>query len=231
MLFVNKKNNSWYSIVVYPVHIEKHYAILLCRLLINKLHMNTLIKQLMNIALLIMVGQLVAQQNYKLLPEGSSITINGTSSVHDWEMKMEDFRCSATFEMGNPSMKIKEVNFIGKATSIESSYTIMDDKTYDALNVEKFPDIRFTNANEEKVFVNNQNFSASIIGKLFLAGEGKLVSIPVSGKFLQDNNLLIIGSKTLKMSDFKVKPPTAMLGALKTGDEVTISFVFLLTRV
>ena len=32
------------------------------------------------------------------------------------------------------------------------------------------------------------------------------------------------GSYTLKMTDFSVKPPTAMFGTIKTGDEITVKF-------
>ena len=41
---------------------------------------------------------------------------------------------------------------------------------------------------------------------------------------LKDQIINIKGEKTLKMSDFDVKPPTALLGTLKTGNDITIKF-------
>jgi hypothetical protein len=39
-----------------------------------------------------------------------------------------------------------------------------------------------------------------------------------------NNNVTFTGKKTIKMTEFEVEPPTALLGTIKTGDEVTISF-------
>jgi hypothetical protein len=38
------------------------------------------------------------------------------------------------------------------------------------------------------------------------------------------NKITIKGSKELNMNDFKIKPPTAMMGTLKTGEQITVSF-------
>jgi hypothetical protein len=32
------------------------------------------------------------------------------------------------------------------------------------------------------------------------------------------------GTKQINMTDFNIKPPTAMMGTLKTANEVTVSF-------
>jgi hypothetical protein len=34
----------------------------------------------------------------------------------------------------------------------------------------------------------------------------------------------ISGSKKLKMTEFDMVPPTALMGTIKTGDEVTVTF-------
>jgi hypothetical protein len=45
---------------------------------------------------------------------------------------------------------------------------------------------------------------------------------------ISGNRIQIKGSKKVKMTDFNISPPTAMLGTLKTGDEVTISFTLVM---
>ena len=38
------------------------------------------------------------------------------------------------------------------------------------------------------------------------------------------------GEKELKMTDFNVTPPTAMFGAIKSGDDITIKYDVVFTR-
>jgi hypothetical protein len=43
-------------------------------------------------------------------------------------------------------------------------------------------------------------------------------------RWVADGSISFAGSKKLKMTDYKIKPPTALLGSLTTGDEVEIVF-------
>ena len=53
-----------------------------------------------------------------------------------------------------------------------------------------------------------------------MAKSGKHVKGSVGG----DGSITFSGSKKIKMTDYKLKPPTALLGTLTTGDEVDIHF-------
>ena len=64
------------------------------------------------------------------------------------------------------------------------------------------------------------------VGILSIAGERKNVSIPFSGKFNSDNHFVVTGKEIIDMTEFDIKPPTAMLGALKTGEKVTVNYEF-----
>jgi len=61
-------------------------------------------------------------------------------------------------------------------------------------------------------------------GHLYVAGEGRDLQFQVSGTDTGDGALRILGRVTIKMTDFGIQPPTAMLGLLKSKDEVTIHF-------
>jgi hypothetical protein len=39
-----------------------------------------------------------------------------------------------------------------------------------------------------------------------------------------EKSYTVTGTKKLKMTDYDVKPPSFMMGAVKTGDEISISF-------
>jgi hypothetical protein len=39
-----------------------------------------------------------------------------------------------------------------------------------------------------------------------------------------DRSFTISGTKVIKMTDWKVKPPVVMFGTIKTGDQITIGY-------
>ncbi len=66
-------------------------------------------------------------------------------------------------------------------------------------------------------------------GQLVVAGVTNSVVLPVSILPLADNRLKITGGTALKMTDFKIQPPSPkFLPLLKTGDEVQILFEWIL---
>jgi polyisoprenoid-binding protein YceI len=102
----------------------------------------------------------------------------------------------------------------------------MDNKTYDAFNYEKYPLIVFTLTSEK---INSSNLTADLKGTLAMAGASRPIDVQISYKILGNGDLQIIGSKKLKMTDFNMEPPTAMMGTIKVGDEVTVSFDIVLS--
>jgi hypothetical protein len=50
------------------------------------------------------------------------------------------------------------------------------------------------------------------------------------GYFLNDGRLRAMGSKAIKMTDYNVEPPTAMLGLVKAENELTVHFDLIARR-
>jgi polyisoprenoid-binding protein YceI len=99
----------------------------------------------------------------------------------------------------------------------------MNNKTKDALRTEKYPEIVFTMVSTDKLTSANGKFSGVLTGDLNLAGVTKRISIAFSGHY-ENNRIKITAVKDINIIDFKIKPPTAMMGVLKTGENVVISF-------
>ena len=174
--------------------------------------------------LLISFFNTLAQQVYKVIPQYSSMKIEGTSSLHDWDMTVEDFKCDMSVIIGNPSITIEKVNFTGITSTISSHNSIMDSKTRNALKTQKYPEIRFRMTSPLKIASQGNSFSGTATGELFIAGKARTVSLPFSGKTTSENSISISGAKTIDMKEYGIDPPTAMFGALKTGKDVTVSF-------
>lgn len=180
------------------------------------------------LGIVILVAGFSGQQNFKSLNTGSSMSVSGTSSLHDWTVTLNDFNCDMTAMMDASTMKIQAVTFKGKSKTLKSDNSTMDKKIQEALNSNKHPEISFRINSTRDVVVADNKFSGTINGSLVIAGVTRTENIPFTGQMLSNNRIQIRGSKKLKMTDFKISPPTAMLGALKTGDEVTISFTLVM---
>ena len=166
----------------------------------------------------------ILQTTVNLIPGQSSVIIKGTSSLHDWEEKVEKFTINLNLKFnGKKITGIDHVLFICKSGSIVSDNSIMTNKTRNALLVEKYPDITFKMASVDNLSLQDGSFSGTLAGDVSLAGVTKRVTIAFTGVH-SENKISIKGSKELNMNDFKIKPPTAMMGALKTGEQVTIYF-------
>jgi len=166
----------------------------------------------------------VSQQSVRLLPTDSRIIITGTSNLHDWEEKVEQFDVALVMKFEkNEILGIDHVHFNCKSGSISSDNSIMTNKTMDALRTDKYPEIIFTMVSIDKLASVNGKFSGVLTGDLTLAGVTKRISIAFSGHY-ENHRIKITATKDINISDFKIKPPTAMMGALKTGENVVISF-------
>jgi polyisoprenoid-binding protein YceI len=104
----------------------------------------------------------------------------------------------------------------------------MDNKTYDAFLYEKNPLIQFK-LSTTKVTGTAPDYSVTATGTLTMAGVSKPIDLIVKIKVLPNGDVQVTGSKKLNMKNHNMKPPTAMMGTIKVGEEVTIAFDLMLT--
>lgn len=182
--------------------------------------------------LIITVGLLFLQASYlqaqSFKVKNVRMAIQGTSSLHDWESVVEKVECKGIYTLdGNTLEDVKDVVVKIPVSSIKSTKgKIMDNKTYDAFNYEIHPSIVFT-LNARKI--SEEKSTVDLKGILAMAGATKVIDLIVSYKILPNGDLKITGSKKLTMTDFKMEPPTAMMGTIKVGNEVIITFDMTLT--
>lgn len=164
-------------------------------------------------------------ETYELSYPGNEILISGTSNLHNWTMSVVESNCVAEFDIEGMQLRgIERIEFSCRTSDIESNNNLMDRKTYDAIKADKHPAIRFTLLANETLETEGNNFNGTLRGNLSVAGLTREITVPFSGIINNNNTILVKGSVDLKMTDFNIDPPTALLGTLKTGDLVTVSF-------
>ena len=166
-----------------------------------------------------------AQSSYKVT-SGKNI-VKGTSSLHDWRMIGEKQSGTATINTDG-TLSITNLNLRLNAKSLKSikengSYydASMDKNAYKALNADKFPEIVYTLTNVSNVKTTGNTTTLNATGNLTVAGKTNKVSFPIKA-VVSGNNITFTGSTKFKLTSFGIKPPTALLGTIKTGDDVTI---------
>jgi polyisoprenoid-binding protein YceI len=155
----------------------------------------------------------------------STMQVHGTSTLHDWTSDVTEFTGTFTRNGSGGIESIQSLEFVVKANSIKSGKSGMDRRTYSALDTDRHPDIKYSLINIEKAGDNGDGWSVyNSEGKLSISGSEKPVTFNVEGRENGTGAIEFRGSTTLKMSDFGIDPPTAMLGTVRSGDEITIEF-------
>ena len=195
----------------------------------NKI-MKILLPILTTLFLVVLIPGTQAQEIYKYASH--SMTISGTSSLHDWESDATKMSGSATITMD--AGKIKGISWMQisiPVKAITSTHgSIMDGKTHDALKADANPDIIFKLKSISTISAGSQNYTISAKGTLSMAGQTREISLTVTAQTDSSGAITFKGTKALKMSDFGISPPTAMLGTLKTGDDITLDFTLKLSK-
>lgn len=163
------------------------------------------------------------QNNFRI--SSYSLTIKGTSNLHDWESQAKEVRANGAFTVDAGVLQaINSLSVEIPVKSIKSAKgSIMDNKTYGALKANKYALITFK-LEKATVSKKSDRYDVNASGALTIAGSTNKVSFYVQGKSAADGQLTFSGSYKLKMTDYGIEPPTALLGTMTTGDEVEIVF-------
>ena len=186
----------------------------------NKLKLSKHLMSLILSAILLTASALSAQ-SLKINPRTSSMTILGTTNVHNFESKVTQI--SGELVM-NSAKKVESLSLLIPVKSIKSKEKLMDTKTYEAFVADKNPNISFKLTEATSLKVTGKDIDVTITGNLTMAGTTRKISFKTIGKNTATGVYQFKGSVPLKMTDFKMKPPTAMMGMMKVGDAITLKF-------
>jgi hypothetical protein len=103
----------------------------------------------------------------------------------------------------------------------------MERDMYAALQSQTFPTIEFRFADLASGIehdLDDGSYRTTINGTLSLAGAEKTIRIVVEARRLSATKLRLRARLPLKMTDFRITPPTALFGMVKAKDNITVSF-------
>lgn len=177
------------------------------------------------LAALALATPLAAQQKINLAPT-SKVVVEGTSNVHAWHATSTKLTSSIEVAAGKPSeigASVKAVTLSLPVNSLQSGKGGMDKNIQKALNADKHPTITFRMTSYDAK-PQGTAYTAVLRGTVTVNGVDKPVSIAATVTPDGKGGVKAVGSASMKMTDFGVKPVTALMGTIRTGDAVTVKF-------
>lgn len=156
-----------------------------------------------------------------------SITIFGTSTLHDWDMKSGDGRCEATMILaGDKLISVGTLTFSVASETLKSSKnSIMDKIAYRTLKTKASPVINFVMVSSTITPIDASTYQFKGTGNLTVAGTKKFTDLVAIIKYnVAEKSFTSTGMKVMKMTEYNMEPPSFAFGAMKTGDEIKINF-------
>ena len=195
---------------------------------------------------LLLIAALTAQAEMTLAARsGSKMRMEGTSNIHDWQVEspliLGSIQVGDNFptEPGQPATPGK-IDVKGEASvrvsslkSLKKDGTPYDEKMdavmAEHLKAEANPKIMFHPKEltlKEGAKSKDAPYACEVKGELVVAGFTNTISMPLNILPLGDKEkkIKISGTTTLKMTDYKVEPPSPKFLPIHTGDEVKIIF-------
>ncbi|THD69197.1 YceI family protein [Robertkochia marina] len=162
-------------------------------------------------------------QTYTLDNSNSEVTIFGTSNIHDWEIVVEEQKGSLTLKQNSP-VTLTAMKISIPVKGLKSGKSGMDKNTYKAMNADDYAEVTFTLTSPATLSEAGSGiYKVKATGNLTISGVTKATDLVFTLKKTA-SGVILSGEKTLDMTTFDIEPPSALMGTIKTGKEVTLKF-------
>ena len=173
------------------------------------------------------------------LAPGASLQLDGDSSLHRYSAKAHGMQAGVGLDTArvdasaqSPDLEalirghfIKTFKLMVPVAELSSGEHGLDDNMHKALKGGQFKEIRFQMDSYDVLApaAGGPAISVMLHGRLSLAGVERKIDVGATGVRVKEG-IRISGSKDLLMTDYQIKPPTMMLGAIKTKNLITVKF-------
>ncbi|RPI68785.1 MAG: YceI family protein [Ignavibacteriae bacterium] len=175
-------------------------------------------------------GERIAVAVRYSIEQGSQLSIQGTTNVNSFEcfskqafnqqavqLAIDPVTKAVSFDRAVLHIKVKE---------LDCDNNKMNADLCDALNYERFPNITIKLHDAKLVSGSISSEWSEIIvnATLKITDQERRVELRAKGKIVDGGRYRFVANKALKMTDFGVEPPTALMGLIRVRDEITINF-------
>ena len=176
------------------------------------------------------------------LGPGSSLWLNGTSTMHDFECRTSETEIAMTrdaalgespADAGLPALvrtsTIRTVDVTVPVGSLHSEKSGLDKNLRKTLKADQFKTIT---VHLERYTLPAKGAKGDTIalhaeGTITVAGEQRPITLE-GRMYPGSGGMWLEGSHQLRMTELGIKPPTMMLGTVRVGDQITVHYRLLL---
>lgn len=172
---------------------------------------------------------LTAQTQYKISDSKEiEMKLSGTSTLHDWEMNTKTVTGEAQFRFKDGTINqltaLDNLKFSLAVLNLKSDNKELDKNAYKALKTDQYKNISYKLTSARVTSLTKNEYRLKTQGNLTVAGVTKEIIMDVHCRVKNNETIVCNGIYQLNMTDFNVKPPSFMLGAMKTGEMITLEF-------
>jgi len=167
-----------------------------------------------------------------LRPE-SELSFAGTSTLHGFTCKTTKLQAMVKVDAAYNEARLSElqrplktVEVVIPVRSLSCGDKGLEKNMLKTLKADLYPDIRYVLSTYQipSTSVTDNGFTVQAVGTLTIAGKQNTIEMLIKADRLQDGNAKATATQPLLMTDFGIKPPVFMLGTLRTGNKVVVSF-------
>ena len=161
----------------------------------------------------------------------SELTFEGTSTMHAFHCKTTKMDVTVNVDptyteskLSKLNRPLKTVDVVIPVKSLSCGNSGLEKNMFKTLKADKYPEIRYQLSTYQIEGATDDGATVQAVGTLTIAGQQKTIEMAVKTDRGPGGNATATATQSLLMTDFGIKPPVFMLGTLKTGNKITVSF-------
>jgi polyisoprenoid-binding protein YceI len=165
----------------------------------------------------------------------SRISVDGNSSVRRYSCEAATIRggltvepASATASLAEMGRAVKGVDLAIPVAGLDCGDRTMNGHMRKALLATEAPEIRYRLTTHQVTPTGSGTVTVQMSGVLSIAGTDKPITMTAELRSEAGGQVRVTGSREIRMTEWGVKPPSLMMGAMKVHDPVTVKFDLLL---
>ncbi len=187
---------------------------------------------LLSFASLAMLPTLRAQTAYHSSSKSATMTLYGTSTLHDWNMTATVFTADAQYTL-TPDNQLGALNALTVSLpvhNLKSEHDGMNDNAYESLKADQNKNITFQLKSATVTSSGGNKYQIAALGSLSIAGISKAVTLNTTAIVNADGSISCSGTVPIKLSEFNIERPSFMLGTMKVGDALTLNYSLIFVK-
>jgi polyisoprenoid-binding protein YceI len=156
-----------------------------------------------------------------------AVRIHGTFSIHDWSETIGKVSGELVGTAnGDGSALVQSIRIVMQVRSIKGDMgSVMNNRTYKALKGDADPEVTFLLTGPVELNrIGAGSKAVSVRGTLTLAGVTRAVVMSVISFTSAHGIMAVEGEQNISMTDFGIRPPSALFGTMVASPEITIYF-------